>query len=196
MKRRKRDTMCCMRTFLISSSVASTSLVAVAVVSVAVLSSGNPEPASVAPSVQCTIAAAAYSACVNAKYGVCKGKTGADLVTCMKTASKTGTPCNPSGLTVCLSASCQAAVTALQQCIQRVKTACAGKTGADLEACIKQTKATGCDPGPVQACIAEMKGVASSQSFKSKSGDAAKSVSSSSASASSTKSKKPWWKIW
>ena len=113
-------------------------------------------------SVQCSIAAATYGNCLKAKYSTCSGKTGTTLLTCMQTAAKTGTACSPATLTVCLSASCQSAVTALQQCVQKLKTACTGKTGADLETCIKQTKATGCDPGPVQACVAQVKATVSS----------------------------------
>jgi hypothetical protein len=132
-----------------------------------------------ATSIQCTTAAVTYSTCVQTKYGACSGKTGTALLTCMQTASKTGTPCNPAALKSCLSASCQSAAIALQQCAQKLKTACVGKTGTALQTCLKDTKVSGCDPAPVQKCAAEVQAKASS----------ARSASSKASTAS-----KSWWR--
>jgi hypothetical protein len=113
-------------------------------------------------SVQCSAAIASYSKCVQTKYGSCSGKTGTALLTCMQTAAKTGTACNPASLKACLSQSCQSAVVALQQCAQKLKTACTGKTGTALQTCLKDMKMTGCDPAPVQKCLQEVQTKASS----------------------------------
>ncbi len=130
---------------------------------VAVIAIVSPSPAeALTTSVKCVSAATTYQSCVKTKYGNCTGKTGTALLTCMQTAAKTGTGCNPQSLVPCLSSSCQAAVTSLQSCVQKLKTACTGKKGSALQTCLKSTRVSGCDPSVAQKCAASIKSTASS----------------------------------